>query len=114
MAAVATLRRDGFASLNAGKEAGVVIPRPPVFEGEGKLFINADIAGNGCVRVSVLNEDGRAIERFGEDGCPGVWADATRSRIGWGRSEMLARLKNRSVRLAFHLHIAKVYSFWTE
>ncbi|MDP6057503.1 MAG: hypothetical protein QGH33_01360, partial [Pirellulaceae bacterium] len=59
------LRRDGFASLNAGEEAGVVITRPLVFEGEGKLFVNADVGTNGCVRASVVAEDGSAIDGFG-------------------------------------------------
>ena len=111
---LAKLRRDGFASLNAGEEAGVVITRPLVFEGEGKLFVNADVGTNGCVRASVVAEDGGAIEGFGEDDCGAVCADSTCSRIGWGRNESLAGLKNRYVRLAFHLQNARLYSFWIE
>ena len=111
---VATLRRDGFASLNAGEEAGVVITRPLVFEGEGKLFVNADVAANGCIRASVVAEDGSAIEGFGEDDCRAVCADSTRSRVGWSGNETLAGLKDRYIRLAFHLTNAKLYSFWIE
>ncbi len=111
---VAILRRDGFASLNAGDEPGVVITRPLVFEGEGKLFVNADVAANGHVRASVVAEDGRAIDGFGEDDCQAVRADSTRSRIGWSRNETMAGLKERYVRLSLHLKNARLYSFWIE
>ena len=111
---VLTVRRDGFASLNAGEEAGIVITRPLVFEGEGKLFVNADVAANGHVRASVVAEDGSAIDGFGEEDCRAVCADSTRSRVGWGSNETLAMLKDRYVRLAFHLTNAKLYSFWIE
>ena len=113
-AGVLTLRRDGFASLNADEEAGVVITRPLVFEGEGKLFVNADVAVNGCVRASVVAEDGSGIEGFGEDDCRAVCEDSTCSRVGWSGNETLAGLKDRYVRLAFHLTNAKLYSFWIE
>ena len=111
---VAILRRDGFASLNAGDEAGVVITRPLVFEGEGKLFVNANVATNGYVRASVMAEDGSAIDGFGEDDCQAICADSTRSRVGWSRNETLAELKDRYVRLSLHLRNAKLYSFWIE
>ena len=108
------LRRDGFASLNAGDESGIVITRPLVFEGEGKLFVNADVGANGYVRASVVAEDGSAIEGFCEDDCRAVCTDLTRSRVGWGGNATLATLKDRYVRLAFHLENAKLYSFWIE
>ena len=111
---VAILRRDGFASLNAGEETGVVITRPLVFEGEGRLFVNADVATNGQVRAAVISEDGSAIDGFGEDDCRSIGTDATRSRVAWGGSETLASLKDQYLRLAFHLTNAKLYSFWIE
>ena len=111
---LAILRRDGFASLNAGEEAGVVITRPLVFEGDGKLFINADVFPNGHVRASVVAEDGSPIDGFGEDECRAVCTDSTRSRVAWSSHETLAGLKDRYVRLAFHLTNAKLYSFWVE
>ena len=114
MTGLAILRRDGFASLNAGEETGIVITRPLIFEGEGKLFVNADVAANGRVRVSVVAEDGSPIEGFGEDDCQAISDDSTRSRVGWGCGETLAGLKDRYVRLAFHLCNAKLYSFWIE
>jgi hypothetical protein len=111
---LAILRRDGFASLNAGDEAGVVITRPLVFEGEGKLFVNADVATNGQICASVVAEDGSAIEGFSEKDCQIVCTDSTRNRIGWGCNETLSGFKDRYIRLVFHLRRAKFYSFWIE
>jgi hypothetical protein len=53
---LATLRRDGFASLRAGDRPGRLTTRPVVFQGR-HLFVNAH-AGNGELRVEVLNEKG--------------------------------------------------------
>ena len=55
-----------------------------------------------------------AVEGFNEKDCQAVCADSTRIRVGWGGHETLAGLKDRSVRLAFHLTNAKLYSFWIE
>ena len=111
---LATLRRDGFASLNADKDGGLVITRPMVFEGEGKLHVNADVAKNGSLKAWVMGEQGEPIEGFGKDDCPAICKDATKIPVGWGSNETLAKLKDRYIRLAFSLKNAKLYSFWIE
>ena len=72
------------------------------------------MTANGHVRASVVAEDASATEGFGEDDCRPVCADSMRSCVGWGSNETLAGLKDRYVRLAFHLTNAKLYSFWIE
>ena len=111
---LATLRRDGFASLNTDDDPGLVITRPMVFEGEGKLFVNADVAKNGYLQVSVMEEQGQPIPDFERKGCPAITKDSTRIAVGWRANDSLAKLKDRYVRLAFHLKNAKLYSFWIE
>lgn len=111
---LATLRRDGFASLNAGDEPGLVITRPIVFEGEGKLFVNADVGKDGCLQVSVIREEGEPVKGFEQKDCQAVSRDSTRIPVGWAGNSSLAKLKDRYVRLAFHLKSAKLYSFWIE
>ena len=111
---VARLRRDGFASCNAGEDAGLLITRPFVFEGDGHLYVNADVARDGYVKVSIVDEEGDPIGGFGEDECRSVVEDSTRSPLHWGRRESLAGLKDRYIRLAFHLRNAKLFSFWIE
>ncbi len=50
---LAVLRRDGFISLDAGKEEGQILTKPFSLP-DGKLFINAN-ARDGHLRVEVLN-----------------------------------------------------------
>ena len=56
---LATLRRDGFASLDAGDEEGTITTRPVMFTGK-HLFVNVD-APRGELRVEILDE--RATDR---------------------------------------------------
>ena len=85
-----------------------------VFEGEGKLFVNAEASGNGHGRASIVAEDGSPIDGFSEDDCRAVSGASTRSRVAWGTNETLAALKGRYLRLAFYLKHARLYSFWIE
>jgi hypothetical protein len=110
---IGILRRDGFASLNAGANPGHVITRPLVFEGTGELFVNVAVGQGGYVTASVLDEDGATLAGFDEAACSGVRDDRVRGRIGWGKAG-LAVLKGRYVRLAFHVRNAKLYSFWNK
>ena len=109
-----TLRRDGFASMNAGAEPGVIYTRPLIFEGDGRLFINADASGDGYVKVSVVGEDAAELPRFEQKNCRGITENTTCGSITWKDTETLAPLKGRYIRFAFHLKNAKLYSFWVE
>ena len=111
---VATLRKDGFASLNAKDSPGMVVTRPLVFEGKGRLFVNAESSPEGYVKASVLDEYGDEIDGFGSDICKGVHTDTVRGELSWTSGETLASLKDRHIRLALHLKNAKLYSFWIE
>lgn len=57
-----TLRRDGFASLDAGPEQGMLSTRPVRFSGS-RLFVNVDCP-NGELRVEVVDEHGEATQPF--------------------------------------------------
>lgn len=54
---VATLRRDGFLSLTPYFHEGSITTKPLSLP-EGTLRVNADVADDGEVRVTVLGEDG--------------------------------------------------------
>ena len=41
-----------------------------------------------------------------------VRINTMRSRVGWGGNETPGSLKDRYVRLAFHMRSTKLYSFW--
>jgi hypothetical protein len=116
---LATLRRDGFASVTDQWPAGLaravagtpgtLITRPLRFTGS-HLFVNADVAGS--LRVEVLDANGRPIEGFAADRSAQITGNGTRLGVRWNGGATLARLAGTPVRLRFTLSRAKLFSFW--
>lgn len=104
---LATLRKDGFASLDAGDAEGVVTTRP-LLGCEGSLELNY-AAPEGRVQVEVLDAEGVAVPGYGRDACAPLTGDAVRGAVTWdGRSDLPA---GRPLRLRFFLRNASLYSF---
>ncbi|MEN6601998.1 MAG: hypothetical protein ABFD86_06235, partial [Bryobacteraceae bacterium] len=108
---LATLRRDGFASMRAGDRSGTLTTRVLRFKGT-RLFVNAAVR-KGELRVEALDRDGRVIEPFTRAGCVPIREDATSIEVRWKRVANIAALSNREVRFRFHLRAGGLYSFWT-
>ena len=104
------LRRDGFASMDAGDREGTLTTRPLRFRGR-HLFVNAD-APQGELRVEMLDEKGGVIEPFTRDACVPLRADSTLQAVTWKGADSLAPLAGRPVRLRFHLRKGRLYAFW--
>jgi len=107
---LAVLRRDGFASVEAGPDGGILLTRPLRFAGR-HLFVNL-AAPHGHLRVAALAEDGTEIPGFGLSDCVPVSGDATRHAVKWRGHGSLASLAGRPVRLRFELFNGALYSFW--
>jgi len=107
---LATLRRDGFASMNAGKEAGSLTTRPLTFSGK-HLFVNVDCP-KGELRVEILNREGEPIAPFTQARCQPIEEDATLIRVDWDTGDDLAALIGQQVRFRFTLRQGALYSFW--
>ncbi len=107
-----TLRVDGFFSMDAGPEGGVLTTHPVVLTGE-RLFVNANAAG-GRLSVEILDGTGRPIDGYEESASAAVMEDSIHIPLQWADSASLAPLKHRTVRLRFHLKDAALYSFWME
>jgi hypothetical protein len=107
---LAMLRRDGFASMDAGAEGGVLTTRPLTFAGK-HLFVNADADG-GEVAVEVLDRDGAVIDPFTRENCRAASADSTMQHVTWRGADDLERVAARQVRLRFHVRGAALYAFW--
>jgi hypothetical protein len=107
---LATLRRDGFASMDADDRGGTLTTRPVVFRGQ-YLFVNVESL-NGEIRAEILDERGNALDPFRAEDCEAVSGNSTCCRIQWANAADLAVLKERPVRFRFHLRRGKLYSFW--
>lgn len=106
---LAFLRRDGFASMDAGPNPGTLTTRPIRFTGS-QLFVNVDTR-QGELGVEILDEAGKPIEPFTLAHCQRVQTDSTLAPVTWTGGD-LSVLKDRPVRLRFTLRNGSLYSFW--
>lgn len=107
---LAVLRRDGFASMEAGQAGGTLTTRPVQFSGK-HLFVNLD-APAGELRVEVLDEREEPLGAYTRKGCIPVRGDATLREVRWKGARDVARLAGKTVRFRFHLKQGSFYSFW--
>lgn len=116
---LATLRRDGFASvtdrwpLNLPRVASTrppgLVTRPIRFSGR-HLFVNANVAGE--LRTEVLDEAGRAIDDYSADQALPISGNGTKHAVKWKSRDSLEELAGEVVRFRFILSRADLYSFW--
>jgi hypothetical protein len=103
------LRLDGFASLDASYDGGRVTTR--LFRTRGRrLRVNAK-ADCGRLRIEVLDNSGRALPGFGLDDCRVMQIDGVNQPVSWNENASLDSLKDRPVRLRFHLENVRLYSY---
>ncbi len=107
---LATLRRDGFASMDAGNTEGTLTTRPLRFRGR-HAFVNVDCP-EGELRVEVLNEQGKPIAPFTKDNCTPIRANRTLQVVQWKGAENLAAVAGQTVKLKFYLTNGKLFAFW--
>ncbi|UCD27462.1 MAG: hypothetical protein JSV03_10085 [Planctomycetota bacterium] len=107
---LAVLRRDGFASMDAGETTGTLTTRPLRFTGK-QLFVNADARG-GELRVEVLDSNGEVYPALARKRCMPITTDGTIQPVRWLEPTDLAALASKLVRFRFHLTHGKLYSFW--
>lgn len=96
---LATLRRDGFASMEG---PGELTTRPVRFSGR-HAFVNFI----GELTAEVLGEDGKVLATS-----HAVSGDRTKQRLEWKEHADLSRWSNRHVRFRFHVKDGSLFSFW--
>ena len=106
---LATIRVDGFASLDASYDVGRVTTRPFRFTGS-KLHVNAK-ANFGNLLVEVLDREGKPLAGFTQTECRPVRTDRVDQPITWQRNADLGSLKNQPIRLRFSLENARLFSY---
>ena len=107
---LATLRRDGFVSMDAGEAEGVLLTRPVRFSGK-RLFVNAN-AGGGELRVEVCDTSGAPLPGFTRADCVPLTADAACAGVAWNSGGDLGVFAGKPVRFRFYLRQGGLYAFW--
>ena len=102
---MASLRRDGFVSLEAADQ-GSMLTRPIRHPG-GRLHINARTEKGGSVRVAVRRSDGEydgmRFDEWSGDRCRTFSGDSMNHTVAWEGSTDPASLKDQAIRLEFPL-----------
>ncbi|OHB75057.1 MAG: hypothetical protein A2W31_04765 [Planctomycetes bacterium RBG_16_64_10] len=110
---LATLRRDGFVSLNGGDTPGTVVTRPLTYSGRA-LFVNAEVADGGSINAAVLSAASGPLEPFSLEASAPLTEDSLRGRMTWRTERQLPEPDDGHIRLKFRLQNAKLYAFWIE
>lgn len=105
----ATLRLDGFVSVNAGYGGGEMVTPPFVFAGS-KLELNMATSGVGSIRVEVQNADGKPFKDYGVEDSYELYGDDVAKVAKWHGSSDVSRLAGQPIRLRFVMKDADVYS----
>lgn len=103
---VATLRIDGFVSLDAGQDPGTLLTKPVALSGN-PLRVNFD-APEGDLLIEVLNLSGEVVARSET-----LNGDGIDEMVKWNKGRLADR-KGQSVRLRFTLRNGQLYSWWVE
>lgn len=106
---VATLRKDGFASLDAPAATPGLVTTRRWRGGGGPLRVNGDFRG-GALRAEVLDADGRVIPGYEMAQCVAVTADGIDLPVRWREhSELPPSAQGRQLR--FQIAGGSLYSF---
>jgi hypothetical protein len=106
----ASLRRDGFVSVDAGYSGGEFTTPPLTFEG-GRLEVNVDGSAAGWMKVEVLDGEDRPLPGYDFDSADEVMGNSLCRSVSWKGKSLPAVPAGQPVRLRFVMRDMKFYSF---
>lgn len=107
---LATMRRDGFASMDSGDAQGYLTTKLLKFSGTN-LFVNLQ-SQRGELQVEVVDEQGKVIDGFSRDNCLPLVVDSAKAMVRWQGNKDFSSLAGKPLRLRFYLNKGSLYSFW--
>ena len=105
----ATLRTDGFVSVNAPYGGGEMTTKPLTFEG-GELVVNYATSVAGSIRFELQDADGKAIDGFMLPQGAEIYGDEIERVVTWENGSDVSALAGRPVRLHAAMKDADLYS----
>ena len=107
---LATLRKDGFASLDAGAVTGSIVTRPLAGCG-GPLLVNYHTnSTGGWLKVEVLDANLNVISGYAQADCVALTGNSITQAVTWNAHSELPTTPS-TIRLRFTLQNASLYSF---
>ena len=105
---LATMRKDGFASLDAGATAATILTKNLIRTG-GPLAVNYQAVG-GSLKVEVLDQNNNVLPGYSQADCAALTSDSVNQAVSWAaHTELPAGMT--VLRLRFILQNASLYSF---
>lgn len=111
-AALATLKRDRFASLETGiaeAEPCRVVTKPFIAQ-DPRMYLNAATWNRGSIRVEVLGRDWQPIPGFTVSEAKDIQGDALDHPVRWANTADLSKLLGQEIRLKFYLTRARIHA----
>ncbi len=110
-AALATFKRDRFASLESSDDGAPcrLVTKPFVLR-HPKLFLNAATWAKGSIRVEVLTRDWQPITGFAEAQARTIQGDALDHPARWSDHADVKSLLGKEIRLKFYMTRARLYA----
>jgi hypothetical protein len=106
---LATLRRDGFVSMDASGTEKQLTTELFKFNGD-YFFVNAKISGG--LRIELLDAKGNVIDGYSKDDCISYTGDAVKAQIKWNGKNSLSELKGKAIKARFYVTDGSLYAFW--
>ena len=102
---LATLRLDGFASVNASFDGGTLTTVPLALTTD-ELTVNVK-ADFGRVLVELLDEEDKPLAGYAKEDAIPIEENSVVAPVGW----KAAPLRKRAVKIRFHLVNARLYAY---
>jgi hypothetical protein len=106
---LATIRLDGFASMDGSFDGGSFTVRPALLSGES-LSVNIK-CDYGQAFVELLDMENRPLPGFTREECAPLSTDSVDARIRWSSGRPLTSLAGQPVKIRFYLYNARLYSY---
>ena len=108
----ATIRLDGFVSINAGYGGVEMTTKSLQFAGEN-LYLNYSTSAAGFIKVELQDSKGKFIGGYSIGDSPEIFGDKCEGLVKWknGTNLPIESIKSGDVKLRFVLKDADIYSF---
>ena len=105
----ATIRTDGFVSVNAPYSGGEMLTRPLIFSGSA-LTINYSTSAVGWLKVEIQDRNGEPIPKFTLADAIEIYGDEIERKVSWRDGADVSQIAGRIIRLRFVMKDADLYS----